>query len=116
MKVLSDSGKTFIDKTSSLLPEAPLLPLFEAIKQGDLDHDFSQYDIITGRGELEKLLAWVLNNQQKAFRIDIECNGTRGLIFRRWENIALAEEPVHRYGKQAVHYRVNFEARTCAPR
>jgi len=115
MRVPPDSGKTFIDKALSLLPEAPLLPLFEAIKQGDLNHDFSQYDIITGRGELKKLLAWVMNNQQKAFRIDIECNGNGGVVFRRWENVTLAGESSNIYGKPAAHYRVKFEARTCAP-
>ncbi|KAK9900309.1 hypothetical protein P389DRAFT_207831 [Cystobasidium minutum MCA 4210] len=115
--VTRDTGLELVDKASALLPLAPLLPLFEAIRFVDPHHDFQQYDIVTERGALKKLLSWIMGDQKTEFRIDLETTSTAGLILRRWESASfrLAEgENVGIYGP-APHYRTNFELSTCFP-
>jgi hypothetical protein len=110
-QVEPDSDLLFFDQGPMFLPNAPLLPLFESVKAGNPFHDFTQYDIITDRKNLKKLLKWISGSIE--FYIDIECNGHGGLIFRRWE------PKDYRQGSQchgnAPHYRVGFEAAVTIP-
>lgn len=117
LSVEPDRGLEFVDKAATLLPGAPLLPLYEAVRFDDPDHDFSQYDVVTGRGELKKLLSWMMHAQKKEFRIDIETNNDNGLILRRWEskNVRYAGTDSKHPKTLAVHYRTNFEKATCFP-
>lgn len=112
-----DEGVEFIDKAATLLPTAPLLPMIEAVRFGDHNHNFDQYDIITGRGELKKLLSWVSSKQQKDFRIDIEKKNQSTLVLRRWELTNISRDGVQVKGQmgQTFHYRKNFETLTCLP-
>lgn len=117
LTVKGDAGLQIVDKASSLLPDAPLLPLYEAIRTVEPDHDFDQYDIITNRGELRKLLSWVIVEQKKEVRIEIEAAGQSRLLLRRWESQEFRPAGYHygRYAAPSIHYRNNFEQSTCIP-
>lgn len=118
MTVKGDAGLQIVDNASTLLPDAPLLPLYEAVRRVEPDHDFDQYDIVTNRGELKKILSWILGEQKKEFRIEIETAGESRLLFRRWENQEFRPAGAQYYGRYAaptVHYRNNFEQSTCFP-
>lgn len=117
LHVQPDEGLDFIDKSATLLPEAPLLPLYEAIKFDHPKHEFQQYNVVTGRGELKKLLSWVMQDQKKPFRIDIEKVHGKGVVLRRWEEKTIAGHGSNHKGylRPAVHFRNNFEGMTCFP-
>lgn len=117
LQVDPDEGFEFVDKASMLLPTAPLLPMLEAIKFGDAEHDFSQYDVITGPAELKKLLSWISSSQKTDFRIDLEKGDNDILFFRRWESTGIRRAGSGFVGQTSTvpHYRTNFEKLTTLP-
>lgn len=80
-----DAGWSFLDRAGALLPDCPMLPLFEAVRFIEPHHDFDTYKLISGCGDLKKLVSWARGDAHKQFRIDIQISPSGGLIFRRWE-------------------------------
>ena len=109
LKVSPDQDWAFVDQTSARLPSAPLLPIYAAVQHVSGGHDQNHHRIITDRGNLKKLLSWASSKVGKPFRIDLECNGHGGLVFRRWE--AKTKEEF----LSVRSYRQNFQVATCDP-
>lgn len=80
--------------------------MLEAIRFNEPLHDFGQYDVNSGRGDLKKLLSWVDNTAREKFRIDIERQENGCITLRRWE----ASDSEH--AGRSLSYRVNFEDAT----
>lgn len=63
-----------------------MLPMILAVKHVDPEHALSDYDIVTDRNGLKKLLRWInQTDQYRDFRIDIEIVGIDTLLFSRWD-------------------------------
>lgn len=62
---------------------SPLIPIFAAIDDMDPSFDYKQFDIITDRNNLRKLLRWASgSSEEKDFRIDVDVVGWTCLFTR----------------------------------
>jgi len=82
--VLADSGTRFVDQNAFCMQKmSPLIPLFAAIDDMDPSFDYKQFDFITDRNNLRKLLYWASgSSDEKDFRIDIDVAGSTCLFTR----------------------------------
>ncbi|KAG1763554.1 microtubule associated protein-domain-containing protein [Suillus occidentalis] len=85
-RVPADSGTRFVDQNAFYMRKmSPLVPIFAAIDVDDMDpsFDYKQFDIITDRNNLRKLLHWVSGSlDEKDFRIDVNVAGWTCLFTR----------------------------------
>ncbi|KAG2336283.1 hypothetical protein BDR05DRAFT_896909, partial [Suillus weaverae] len=85
-RVPADSGTRFVDQNAFYMRKmSPLVPIFAAIDVDDMDpsFDYKQFDIITDRNNLCKLLHWVSgSSDEKDFRIDVDVAGWTCLFTR----------------------------------
>lgn len=62
---------------------SPLIPLFAAIDDMNPSFNLKQFDFVTDRNNLRKLLRWASgSSDEKDFRIDIDVAGTTCLFTR----------------------------------
>jgi len=62
---------------------SPLVPLFAAIDDMSPSFDYKQFDFITDRNNLRKLLRWATGvSDEKDFRIDVDVAGSTCLFTR----------------------------------
>ncbi|KAG2109056.1 uncharacterized protein F5147DRAFT_693865 [Suillus discolor] len=83
-RVPADSGTRFVDQNAFYMRKmSPLIPLFAAIDDMNPSFNFKQFDFITDRNNLRKLLRWASGSpDEKDFRIDIDVAGTTCLFTR----------------------------------
>ncbi|KAG2354836.1 hypothetical protein BDR07DRAFT_1474275 [Suillus spraguei] len=83
-RVPADSGTRFVDQNAFYMRQmSPLIPLFAAIDDMDPNFDYKQFDIITDRNNLRKLLRWASgSSDEKDFRIDVDVAGWTCLFTR----------------------------------
>lgn len=83
-RVPADSGTRFVDQNAFYMRQmSPLIPLFAAIDDMDPSFDYKQFDIITDRNNLRKLLRWASgSSDEKDFRIDVDVAGWTCLFTR----------------------------------
>jgi hypothetical protein len=62
---------------------SPFVPLFAAIDDMNPDFDYKQFDFITDRNGLRKLLRWATGvSDENDFRIDVDAAGSTCLLTR----------------------------------
>jgi hypothetical protein len=83
-RVPADSGTRFVDQNAFYMRKmSPLIPLFAAIDDMNPSFDYKQFDFITDRNNLRKLLRWASgSSDEKDFRIDIDVAGSTCLFTR----------------------------------
>lgn len=83
-RVPADSGTRFVDQNAFYMRKmSPLVPIFAAIDDMDPNFDYKQFDIITDRNNLRKLLRWATgSSDEKDFRIDVDVAGWTCLFTR----------------------------------
>ncbi|KAG1745762.1 hypothetical protein EDB19DRAFT_1927161 [Suillus lakei] len=83
-RVPADSGTRFVDQNAFYMRKlSPLIPLFAAIDDMDPSFDYNQFDFITDRNNLRKLLRWASgSSDEKDFRIDVDMAGSTCLFTR----------------------------------
>lgn len=72
------------------MPKAVLLPLIMAVnKQAEMykrpPFEWSSVDIVTDRNGLRKLTRWVVGEEVRDFRIDLQLAGENTVLMNRWE-------------------------------
>lgn len=83
-RVPADSGTRFVDQNAFYMRKmSPLIPLFAAIDDMNPTFDYKQFDFITDRNNLRKLLRWVSGSSDETdFRIDVDLAGSTCLFTR----------------------------------
>lgn len=83
-RVPADSGTRFVDQNAFYMRKmSPLIPLFAAIDDMNPSFNYKQFDFVTDRNNLRKLLRWASgSSDEKDFRIDIDVAGTTCLFTR----------------------------------
>ncbi|KAG1805868.1 hypothetical protein EV424DRAFT_1578108 [Suillus variegatus] len=73
-RVPADSGTRFVDQNAFYMRKmSPLIPLFAAIDDMNPSFNLKQFDFVTDRNNLRKLLRWASgSSDEKDFRIDID--------------------------------------------
>lgn len=87
-RVPQDRGLTYIDQNSARMgpKTSPLTPIFASIEALGADVDLQDFDVVTDRNNLRKLLRWASGTpEEKDFRIDVELAGKTCLFTRREE-------------------------------
>lgn len=82
---------TYVDQNAARMGSkgSPLHPLFAAMKVMNKTDELSDFDLITDRNSLRKLLRWVTDSaaqEKKDFRIDVERIGDTCIFIRREEH------------------------------
>ena len=84
IRIQSDSGLIYIDQNAFRSPRYPLEPLFRSIYITDPKFDPKEFDLVTDRNNLRKLMFMLSDVMIGDFRIDLELVGNT-LLFTRWE-------------------------------
>ncbi|KAF9223146.1 hypothetical protein BS17DRAFT_782437 [Gyrodon lividus] len=89
-RVPADKGVHYIDQNAARMQgHSPLLPLFVAIDNMNIQFRYDDLDLVTDRNNLRKLLRFVTGaKDEKDFRIDIDLAGKTCLLTRREEKNA----------------------------
>ncbi|OJA09735.1 hypothetical protein AZE42_06861 [Rhizopogon vesiculosus] len=77
-RVPADTGTVFVDQNAFYMRQmSPLVPIFAAINDMHPSFDYKQFDFITDRNNLRKLLRWATGvSDERDFRIDIDVAGS----------------------------------------
>ncbi|KAG1725886.1 uncharacterized protein EDB91DRAFT_80558 [Suillus paluster] len=83
-RVPADSGTVFVDQNAFYMRKvSPLIPIFAAIDDMHPSFDYKQFDFITDRNNLRKLLRWASgSSDENDFRIDVDLAGSTCLFTR----------------------------------
>ncbi|OAX36391.1 hypothetical protein K503DRAFT_721461 [Rhizopogon vinicolor AM-OR11-026] len=83
-RVPADTGMVFVDQNAFYMRQmSPLVPIFAAINDMHPSFDYKQFDFITDRNNLRKLLRWATGvSDERDFRIDIDVAGSTCLFTR----------------------------------
>lgn len=117
-RVPADSGTRFVDQNAFYMRKmSPLIPLFAAIDDMDPSFDYKQFDFITDRNNLRKLLRWAsASSDEKDFRIDVDVAGSTCLFTRlEAQNTDTVQGFMgygHEYGKAATRVTRGCERAT----
>ena len=80
---------------------SPLVPLFAAIDDMNPSFDYKQFDFITDRNNLRKLLRWATGaSDEKDFRIDVDVAGSTCLFTRVEEQCTETIQGFRGYGHE----------------
>lgn len=101
-----------MDQNSHRFPDAPLLPLFEAVDEVQSSNgtvfDWVSADFISDRNGLRKLIRWAeASAKLNDFRIDVELVGYRTILLGRWEPRTLDEATHWAFGFGFEHATTN---------
>ncbi|KAK1227363.1 hypothetical protein PQX77_009647 [Marasmius sp. AFHP31] len=113
--VREDTEERFIDQNGYKIPTAPLLPLIASVNFYHASpgirkpFDWSSVDIVTDRNGLRKILRWIRGEVDADFRIDLQLDGRKTVLFNRWEKRAKDYPPF------SGSFGHNFEEATTTP-
>ncbi|KAK4235396.1 hypothetical protein C8A03DRAFT_46466 [Achaetomium macrosporum] len=80
-----DSGMVYIDQNAARNPRSPLEPCFLALYTEHSDFNIGDFDLVTDRNNIRKLLRFVQGSSDDAFQIRVEIAGEKTALFTRVE-------------------------------
>ncbi|KAI6006617.1 hypothetical protein F5J12DRAFT_927484 [Pisolithus orientalis] len=101
----ADSGVHYVDRNTSCMGHrSALIPIFAAVDSLHDDFRYRDFDLVTDRNNLRKLLRCIDGQHEKTFRIDLDVLGKTCLFTRREETL---EETITEFrGFGHDHHRI----------
>ncbi|KAI6006616.1 hypothetical protein F5J12DRAFT_101327 [Pisolithus orientalis] len=99
--VPADSGVHYVDRNTSFMGRrSALIPIFAAVDSLHDDFRYRDFDLVTDRNNLRKLLRCIDGQHEKTFRIDLDVLGKTCLFTRREETLAETLTEFRGYGHE----------------